>query len=126
MEYTLDNIGQWVAELAEKPKITQFHTYARILRDKERQEAEKAILDKFDKNNAWFGAKDVTIINDSIAVITFTSRKSETHYIPVVHGNPSNMWFKTFEGAMLGTISILKTGDPEAAQYAAKLLDVEV
>ena len=126
MEYTFDNIGQWVEELAAKPKMTQFHTYARVMRDKERQEAERAILDKFDKNNAWLGSKDVTIINDDMAIITFTSRKGETNYIPVVHKKPSHMWFTTFEGAMLGAISILKTGNVDAAKYAGKILNVEI
>lgn len=126
MEYTFDNIGEWVAELATKPKVTQFYTYARTLRDKERQEAERAILDKFDKNNTWVGSKDVTVINDDMAIITFASIKGETYYIPVIHGIPSHMWFYTFEGALLGAISILKTGATEAARYAAKVLDVEI
>ena len=127
MEYTFDNIGEWVAELAEKPKMTQFHTYARVVRDLERQETERAILAQFDKNNAWFGAKAVTIINDDMAIITYTScKKDETHYIPVVHGKCHYMWFTTFEGALLGAISILKTGDVNAAKYAAKILEVEI
>lgn len=124
MEYTLDNINQWVAELAEKPKITQFHTYARVERDKERQEAEKAIMDKFDKNNAYHGAKDVTIVNENMAIVTFTSTKGETHYIPVVQDKPATWWFSTFEGALLGAISFLKTGSADAAKYAGKVLDV--
>ena len=126
MEYTYDNIEQWVTELAEKPKMTQFHTYARVVRDQERQEAERAILDKFDKNNSWFGSKEVTIINEDMAIITFKSTKNETHYIPVVQNKPSYVWFATFEGALLGAISIKKTGSVDAAKYAAKLLEVDV
>lgn len=130
MEYTFDNIGQWVAELAEKPKMTQFHTYARVVRDQERQEAERAILDKFDKNNAYHGAKDVVMLNEDMALVIYTASsgltKGETKYIPVVKGKPSIWWFTTFESALIGAISILKTGDAEAAKYAAKVLEVEI
>ena len=130
MEYTFDNINQWVADLAEKPKMTQFHTYARVMRDKERQEAEKVILDKFDKNNTYHGAKSVTIINEDIAIIEFTSsvslNKGETHYIPVVKEKTASWWFATFEAALLAAIGILKTGNVDAAKYAAKLLEVEM
>ena len=104
--------------------MTQFHTYARVIRDQERQESERAILDKFDKNNSWFGAKEVTIINEDLAIITFKSTKNETHYIPVVQNKPSYVWFTTFEGAMLGAISTLKIGDVDAAKYAGKILEV--
>lgn len=125
MEYTLDNIGEWIRELSTKPKMTQFHTYARVMRDKERQDAERAILDKF--NDAYrTGYKDVTIINDDMAIITFRSTKNETHYIPVVNSKPSYVWFTTFEGALLGAISILKTGDVDAAKYAGKIFDIEM
>lgn len=126
MEYTFDNIGQWVEELATKPKITQFHTYARVVRDQERQEAERIILDKFDKNNTWHGSKDVTIINNDIGIVTFKSTKNEMYHIPVVQGNPSYVWFTTFEGAILAAISILKTGCVDAAKYAGKILGVEM
>ena len=126
MEYTYDNINQWVAELSEKPNITQLHTYARVVRDQERQEAERAILDKFDKNNSWLGSKEVTIINEDMAIITFKSTKNETYYIPVVQNKPSYVWFTTFEGALLGAISILKTGETDAAKYAGKVLEVEM
>lgn len=125
MEYNYDNIGQWVADLAEKPKMTQYHTYARVIRDKERQDAERAILDKFD-NSLMHGAKDVTIINDDIAIVTFTSTKNETYYVPVVKGKPTHQWFTTFESALLGALSFLKTGSMDAAKYAAKVLDVEI
>jgi hypothetical protein len=124
MEYNYDNIGQWVAELAEKPKMTQFHTYARVLRDRERQEAERAILDIFDRANAHHGAKDVTIVNNDMAIVKFTSTKSETHYIPVVQNKTPTWWFPTFEEALLGAISLLKTGDVDAAKYACKLMDI--
>jgi hypothetical protein len=124
MVYAFDNIGQWVEELATKPKTTQFHTYARVMRDKERQDAERAILDMFDRANAHRGAKDVTIINNDMAIVTFTSTKRETHYIPIVQNKPSYVWFTTFEGALLGAISLLKTGDVDAAKYAAKILEV--
>lgn len=130
MEYTFDNIGEWVADLAKKPKMTQFHTYVRVLLDKERQEAEKAILNKFDKNNAYHGAKDVVILNENMAIAIYTASsglmKGETKYIPVVQDKNPVWWFNTFEEALLGAISILKTGDVDAAKYAAKLLEVEV
>jgi hypothetical protein len=126
MEYTFENINKWVEELAEKPKMTQFHTYARVLRDKERQEAEKIILDKFDKNNAHHGAKSVTIVNDDMAIVTFNSTKGDTHYIPVVQNKPAIWWFETFEQAIIGAISLLKTDGIEAAKYAGKILDVKI
>lgn len=127
MEYTIDNINQWVAELSEKPKITQFLTYAQVVRDEERRNAEKVILHAFVKNDGYHpGAKDVTIINDDMAIITFTSTKNETHYVPIVNGKASYVWFNTFEGALLGAISILKTGNVDAVKYAGKLLEVEM
>ena len=124
MAYDFDNIDEWVAELAEKPRIAQVHTYARVVRDKEREDAERAILDKFDKNNARHGAKSVTIINEEMAVITFSSTKNETYHIPVVNGKPASYWFATFEEAILGAISLLKTDGIDAARYAAKVLDI--
>jgi hypothetical protein len=126
MDYTFDNIGKWVADLATKPKAAQFHTYARLVRDKERQEAERAILDKFNRNNARFGEKDVTIVNDDMAIVKYTSTKNETYYIPVVQDKHPSWWFQTFEGALLGAVSLLKTGSVDAAKYAGKLLEVEM
>ncbi len=127
MDYTFDNIGEWVADLATKTKATQFHTYARILRDKERQGAQQAILNKAN-SDYMRGAKDVVILNDDMAIIAFTpfdAQNNQTRYMPVVQDKPAVYWFTTFEGALLGAISILKTGDPEAAKYAAKVLEVE-
>ena len=125
MKYTFDNIGQWVEELAEKPKITQFHTYARVVRDQERQEAECAILEK--ANSGYMhGNKEVTIINDDMAIIAYAKYGEETRYMPVVKDKPAVYWFTTFEGAMLGAISLLKSGDVRAATYAAKVLEVDV
>lgn len=125
MEYTFDNIGEWVANLATKPKAAQFRTYAQVERDNERGRAAQAILNKFDPRNNHHGAKDVTIINDDMAIVTFTDLKSKTYYIPVV-GDTSHLWFSTFEGALLGALSLLKTGGYEAAKYAGKVLDVDM
>ena len=125
MEYTFDNICQWVEELAEKPKMTQFHTYARLMRDKERQDAERAILEKAN-SDYMRGNKEVTILNNDMAIIAYTKHGEETRYMPVVQDRPAVYWFATFEGAMLGAISLLKNGDVRAATYAAKVLDVDV
>jgi hypothetical protein len=94
------------------------------MRDKERQDAEQAILSMFSESH--HGCKSVTIINDDMAIVTYTSLKKETLHIPVVKGKLSYTWFTTFEGAMLGAISILTTGDVYAAKYAGKVLDVNL
>ena len=124
MQYTFDNINQWVEDLTTKPKAPQFHTYARVVRDNERQKAEMDIVNTFDKNNNYHGTKIVTVMNDDMAIVTYTSTKNETYYIPVVQNKASYVWFTTFEGAVLGAISILKTGDVDAAKYAGKILEV--
>jgi hypothetical protein len=126
MSYTFENIDQWVANLAEKPKASQFHTYARLLRDKERQDAVAIILDRFDKDHRMHGTKEVTILNSDMAIVSFTDREGKTSHIPIVTDHAPTWWFTTFEGAVIGAISLLKTGDIETSRYACKLLDVEI
>ena len=127
MGYTYDNIGQWVDDLAQRPKIYQFQTYARLMRDKERRDAERAILDHFDQYNMHRGTKEATIINEDMAIVKYVSlATNDTHYIPVVQNKAAHYWFKTFESALLAAISILRTGNTDAAKYAGKILEVDM
>ena len=126
MSYTFDNIDEWVADLGTKSKATQFHAYARLERDKERNAAIQGVINRFDPNNRHHGAKEVVIINDDMAIVTFTATKGDVHYIPVVKDHHSVNWFTTFEGAIIGALSLLKTGDVSAAKYAGKVLDIEL
>lgn len=126
MSYTFDTIGQWVEELASKPKIAQFRVYAQTLRDKERTQLERDIINKFDNKNSHLGGKDVSIVNDEISIVIYTPFKGKVKYVPVVNGIPSIWWFESFDSALLGALSIKNTGDPEAAKYAGKILEVEM
>jgi hypothetical protein len=44
------------------------------------------------------------------------------YFVPVVRGEPQSYSFPTFECALLGAISLLKTGHGDAAKYAGKIL----
>lgn len=125
MEYGLENIAQWVSELAKKPKVTQFHTYARVMRDKERQEKESEIIKTACHEN-MHGNKEVFTINDDMAIVAFTPINGKTSYIPVVKGKVPVYWISTFEGAIVAALSLLKTDGIEAAKYAGKLLNVKL
>jgi hypothetical protein len=120
--YSLENINDWVSDLATKSNITKFRTYAMVLREQERMQAESAILSRPRWKNNGRCCYSAQIIFEDMAIITEMQGGAVVGYYASVGDYDSCYRFMEFDEALLCALSIKYTGDENATGYMAKLL----
>lgn len=120
--YGLDNINDWVEDLASKSNIAKLRTYAMVLREQERMQAEQKILSRPRWKNNGRCCYSAQIISEDIAIITEMQGGMVIGYYASVGEYDSCYRFMDFDEALLCAISIKHTGEENATAYMAKLL----
>lgn len=124
-QYTINNIEEWTQQLANKHPVAQYRVYALARTDQLRKEREEAVIKACGITNL-IGARFVHFIGTgyNMAVVEYTNKRGEFFYIPYVKDKQSNEWFPSFELALLAALSLQQSGNTEAVQFAARVLDL--
>lgn len=117
--YTLDNVNEWVEDLAKRPKTSQFMTYATYSAEANRRARQKEISDLF--KNAQ-GVHLATMVTEDIAVVEQIVRGKVAGYFAVVNDKPSFYMWPTFDEALMCAMSIKYSGNEDATKYIIKML----
>lgn len=123
MSYTPDNISQWIEDLSTKSPYVQYRAYCAVDSVNNFNKFKDFIIECCGLKDR-LGCKDVTVINDDLAIVHYTDTKNQNYYIPYVDGHKSCEWFLSFDFALLAALSLKHTSDTTAATYAAKVLEV--
>lgn len=117
--YTIDNVNEWVNNLAKRPKTSQFITYTTYTCEANRRARQKEIADLY--KNAQ-GVHLATLVTDDIAVVERIQCGKTEGYFAVVNDKPSFYMWPTFDEAIICAMSIKYAGDEEATKYIMKIL----
>ena len=123
MEYTIENISDWVNELNNRPSFSKYRAYSILCKNRAIENRSNEILRELGLYDS-LGCKQVTQITEDMAVVCYTDTHKKTLYVPYVRGKKSFEYFNNLESALVAAVCLKQTGTTDAVKYVAKLMEV--